>query len=123
MHSAYKTSHTVDTKMGQKTKHKIFNTVKTFDNNIKNQKTHSRISLCRANRASHLKSPAQALTTSPSSYAHSASSMGSVCNWAVCVRGTPTAREKYINRALEAYGESQFSGCEHCGVDYWGVTR
>ena len=128
LQSAHKTSHTVDTKMGQKTKHKILNTVKTFDNNIKkpqNSKSHksrkSRL-LCRTNRASHLKSPAQATTTSPSSYAHWASSMGSVGDWDVCVRGTPTAREKYNNRAREAQGESQFSGRAHCRAD-WGVTR
>ena len=36
--------------------------------------------------------------------------MGSVGDWDVCVRGTPTAREKYNNRAREAQGESQFSG-------------
>jgi len=48
--------------------------------------------------------------------------MGSVGDWDVCIRGAPTAREKYNNRAREAQGESQFSGRAHCGAN-WGVTR
>ena len=128
-----KTSHTVDTKLErirrnmQKTIYKVFNTVKTFDNDIEKNKNSVMCPLLTShllskNRPSSrakvvyrksrqvTRSPAQATTTSPSSYAHWASSMGSVGDWDVCVRGTPTAREKYNNRAREAQGESQFSG-------------
>ena len=140
-----KTSHTVDTKLErirrnmQKTIYKVFNTVKTFDNDIEKNKNSVTCPLLTShllskNRPSSrakvvyrksrqvTRSPAQATNTSPSSYAHWASSMGSVGDWDVCVRGTPTPREKYNNRAREAQGESQFSGRAHCGAD-WGVTR
>ena len=140
-----KTSHTVDTKLErirrnmQKTIYKVFNTVKTFDNDIEKNKNSVTCPLLTShllskNRPSSrakvvyrksrqvTRSPAQATTTSPSSYAHWASSMGSVGNWDVCVRGTQTAREKYNNGAREAQGESQFSGRAHCGADC-GVTR
>ena len=120
----------------QKTIYKVFNTVKTFDNDIEKNKNSVTCPLLTShllskNRPSSrakvvyrksrqvTRSPAQATTTSPSSYAHWAPGMGNVGDWAVCM---PAERERYINRAREAQGDTQFLGRAHCGPDR-RVTR